>query len=258
MRMVTQFNVSWSAGKGSGMLLGGILLEAAGAPVVSSLAALSFVVAALVLPWMDRPRDHSAVIEADPVRPNPLRQRAFLRSAWIANGVGFGAVATVNHHFPRLALQRGLDPSDVGKLLGAVFLTQTLFFLQSGARRWWHYRSAPLLALQLALGAVLLGIGVSSQLPWLLLLGAALGVTLGFAYQSSIYYSLDSPTGRGGLAGVHEAVLGLTSAAIPWIGGQLVADLGDLAPFTFAAICVAASVAHSAVRLTRAPLRTTS
>lgn len=251
MKMVSQFNMSWSAGKGSGMLLGGILLGATGPGVVSALAATSLLIAAAAVPWMDRPADHSAVIEADPIRPPAPRQAAFLKSAWVANGVGFGVVATVNHHYPRIALQHGLDSADVGKLLAAVFLSQTLFFLQSGARRWWHYRTLPLVAVQLVLACVVVGVGWSSGLSSLLPLGVLLGIALGLAYQSSIYYSLDAASARGGQAGIHEAVLGLASAAIPWVGGQLVAPLGDLMPFYLAAACVLAAALHTSIRIRR-------
>jgi MFS family permease len=249
MRMVSLFNMSWSAGKGSGMLVGGLLLGGAGAATVSLMAAAAFAAAGLVLPAMARPGDHSAVIQADRRRPPARRQRAFLHSAWIANGIGFGVVATVNHHFPRLALGWGIDSSGVGMLLSAVFLSQTLFFYHSGRRRWWHYRTTPLVTVQFVLALVVLGVPWASGLALLIPLGVALGVALGFAYQSSIYYSLDSPQSRGGQAGIHEATLGIASAGIPLTGGWLVAGLGPRAPFALAALCVAGGLAFCASRM---------
>lgn len=257
-RMVGIFNVSWSAGKGSGMLLGGVILDAAGATVVSGLAAAAFATAALVLPWMQRPGDHQAVIAADERRPPLPVQRAFVNSAWIVNGIGFGVVATLNHHFPPIALENGLSSRSFGIFLGAVFLCQTLFFVLVGPRRGWHYRIGWFLAAQAVVAAVVLLTPRVTTMALLLPLAALLGATLGFAYQSSIYYSLDSPTARGGQAGIHESVLGLSSAGIPLAGGALVAILGSRVPFQLAALCVGAGLAFSVWRYLRARARVRS
>ncbi len=249
LAMVSLFNVSWSAGKGGGMLLGSILLARMGPGFVSILAAAAYAMAAVVLPWMDRPRDHHLAVRADPRRPAPHRHRAFLHSAWIANGVGFGIVATVNHHLPQLAVRWGEGEREVGTLLAVVFLSQTLFFLQAGSRQWWHYRKGYLIAAQLLLVAAAGLLPQSPQIFLLVPLGAGLGIALGFAYQSSIYYSLDAPHSRGSQAGVHEAVLGVASATIPLVGGALVSPLGLRAPFLLAAICGSLAVIHTGLRL---------
>jgi predicted MFS family arabinose efflux permease len=235
-RMVRLLNVSWSLGKGMGLLLGGLLLESLGAQGVSLLAALAFGVAAVAVPWMDRPGDHSQAVEEDERVPTIPRRIAFLRSAWIANAATFAVAATLNHHLPRVVRGHGMDAGDFGLFMGVVFFAQTLWFALVGPMRWWHFRAAPLLGVQIAVIAGVLGVGHLTSIWSLLLLAPPLGFGLGFAYQSSIYYSLHAPVGRGRQAGVHEAALGIASASIPLAGGALVATRGLYAPFAVAAL----------------------
>jgi MFS family permease len=56
---------------------------------------------------------------------------------------------------------------------------------------------------------------------------ALVGVGLGFANASSIYYSLHGPADHGKYAGLHEAVLGAGSFLVPLATGAL-ADLVDI------------------------------
>ena len=50
-------------------------------------------------------------------------------------------------------------------------------------------------------------VDIGASLLGLLLLAPVFGLALGFLYQSSLYYSLHAPEGRGRQAGIHEASL---------------------------------------------------
>ena len=235
------FNVSWSTGKGLGLLFGGLLLGVIGSERVPLVAAASFAASAIALPPMARPGDHSEAIAEEGGAPPPRTQRAFRRAAWIANGISFGVAATVNHHLPKVLLGVDIGGRDFGIFFGSVFLAQTLLFVTVGNLRAWHYRALPLVGMQvvLAIGAVAVT-GVES-FGALMLFAPLLGAGLGFAYQSSLYYSLHAPVARGAQAGVHEAALGLASATIPVAGGFAVAGAGVRAPFVLAAACMLVS-----------------
>lgn len=254
-RLTRRFNIAWSAGKGLGLLAGGMLLGVLGAHGLSVLAALAWLGAAAVLPRMARPGDHSMVLEEDPDRPTAALQRAFLRSAWIANGIAFGVTATLNHHLPKVLLATGIDARGFGVFMGLVFFAQLVLFAVLGSHRGWRYRVAPLLGMQALLALAVLVVPFSTSLIALLLIAPVFGAGLGFAYQSSLYYSLHAPVGRGRQAGVHEAVLGMTGATIPLLGGVAAKATGSFAPFVVAAAATALVLVSSSVWLARAHQR---
>jgi MFS family permease len=241
-RMVRWLNASWSSGKGSGFLLGGVLLSAFGGAAPSVVAAAALLVAATVLPWMPRGGDHGRALREEDTLPGEDIRTAFRRSAWIANGITFGVAATLNHHLPRLTLSYGMGPSAFGLFLGLVFLSQTALFVLVGHHRWWRYRGVPLLVLQGLVALLVLLIPSVRQLGWLLATAPLVGLCLGFAYQSSLSYSLHAPLARGRHAGIHEATLGVCSASIPLAGGALVSRAGLLAPFFVAATAAVLSL----------------
>lgn len=240
-RLTGLFNVSWSVGKGLGLIGGGWLLEEVGASGTSLVASVAFAMAFVAIPSMARPSDHSEALAADANAPGADEQRAFRRTAWIANGIAFGVVATLNHHLPRVLLPHGLGAREVGLFLGAVFLAQTLLFVVVGPRRGWRFRALPLIALQAALVVSTLAIVRAETLVFLLVAAPIFGIALGFCYQSSLYYSLYAPVDRGAQAGVHEAALGFASAIVPAVGGIAVASSGAGAPFVVAACAMGVS-----------------
>jgi len=236
------FNMGWSTGKGLGMLAGGLLLPVIGGKGLALAAGVAWLSCLLVVPAMARPGSHHASIESDERRPAAARHRAFLWSAWLANGIAFSVAATLNHHLPRLLRTDGIGSDRFGTFLGLVFLTQTALFFFVGPMRWWHYRVAPLLGTQLLLAIAVLMVANAGSFAGLMLLAPVFGLALGFLYQSSLYYSLHAPEGRGRQAGIHEASLGVFSATIPLLGGIAVAGSRLAAPFYVATLAVTASL----------------
>lgn len=250
---VSLYNVSWSTGKGLGFLSGGLLLHAIGGSGVAVTAAGALLAATWILPPLPAPGDHSRAIEDERGLPGPEVRAAFRTAAWLANGMTFGLSATLNHQYPKLLLQHGIDARAFGLFLGAVFLAQTCTFLV--LRRWigWRYRADSLLGTQLLMiGAALLMPRIPS-LPPLLFMAPLLGAGLGFCYHSSLYYSVHVPTARGRRAGIHESILHTAAASIPLMGGALAARGGNLdAPYWVAASALAASALAGVTALLRA------
>src|SRR5262245_47616281 len=94
--------------------------------------------------------------------------------------------------------------------------------LQRGSK--WTYRRELLYGAQLLAGIAAVAVTVVTTDIALIAAAALVGVGLGFANASSIYYSLHGPASHGKYAGVHEAVLGAGSFLVPLAGGAL-ADL---------------------------------
>jgi MFS family permease len=226
---VSAFNVSWSLGKGAGLVVGGILTEAlrpqpallfAGAPILVTLA---------ILPRARSAARAGSVADSGAAAREPDPASAFLRLAWLTNAIAFGVGSTMNVHAPKYLLAHGAGPSAFGVLIGSVFLAQTATF---AALRLHRPRPRTLVvAYALAAAALTAFLFAPTQvLRWAAAL--PLGVALGLAYQSSIHTSLDRTTGRGRAAGLHEMILGAGSSSLPLAGGAIATVTGSLAaPF---------------------------
>jgi predicted MFS family arabinose efflux permease len=247
-RQIGIYNLSWSSGKALGFLIGGAMVAQFGATRSIACAALAYAAAALAVPRLARDAPPVAEVRSRGESMPLSERRAFLRATWIANGIAFGLGAVLNHHLPRLFVQRGADADRFGLLLGAIFAAQTTSFLLLARWRAWHYRLRLLLLVQAALAVLAVLFARATQMTMLLPLAVALGLGLGFCYQSSLYYSLHAPSGRGRQAGIHEASLGIAAALLPLAGGFWVRASGDLErPFWLAAATLMTSAIGTGV-----------
>jgi MFS family permease len=229
-RSVSAFNVSWSLGKGMGLVAGGFLTEALEPQTALLAAGFPVLVTFLILP-------RSSPVRSEGPPRTPIESSAddsppsdtFLKLAWMTNAVAFGVGSTMNVHAPKLLLERGAGASEFGVIFGSVFVVQTLTFAALTRHR--PRRSSLMLAC--AMGAVaLFGFLLAPGIALRLLSTVPLGVALGLAYQTSIHTSLDRVHGRGKAAGSHETLLGAGSSSLPLLGGALVHATGSLiAPF---------------------------
>ncbi len=244
------YNVSWSLGKAAGFLVGGAMLARVGDTALCVLASGCFLAAGIAVPYLEH-RGHEPREDVDEAQLPPEANRlAFRGAAWVANAMTFATAATLNHHYPKVFTSLGFGPASFGLFLGMLYVTQTVTFI--ALTRWsrWRYRAGPLVAVQI--GAAALAFVVPGlQSFWVLLMVALpLGFALGFCYQSSLYYSLHAPHGRGGKAGIHEAALGYASAIIPLLGGWLATRTHQLAaPFFLVSILLAVSACITWVRI---------
>jgi predicted MFS family arabinose efflux permease len=242
-RAVAAFNVSWSLGKGTGLVLGGLLTEAFRPQVALLIAGLPPLLTFLALPRSEpRPERSGARSAAEPAHAPSL-----LPVAWLTNALAFGTASTLNMHAPRLLLERGAGPSAFGAMLGAVFIVQTATFALLSRLR--PSRAGLLAAYALAIGGLALFVAAAGT-PLRVAAALPLGAAFGLAYHASIHASLDRPSGRGRAAGWHETILGAGSSSLPLLGGLAAAARHDLAtPFLLAGLLLAAGLGVSAHRL---------
>jgi MFS family permease len=242
-RALATFNVSWSLGKGAGLLLGGLLTDAMGARGALLVGALPALVAAFALPI------GAEIVRGSGQPPRPVDPRSLvpLRIAWLTNALAFGLVGVVNVHAPSFLLDRGSGASEFGILTGSIFAVQTVTFLALSVRS--PGRRAPFLALPLALAAVAILVGAPT-FPIRLLAAIPFGIATGVAYEASLRASLARGEGRGKAAGLHESLLGAGSTSIPLLGGLAAAWSGSLAaPFALAAACLVIGLGLAAAKV---------
>jgi MFS family permease len=226
------FNVSWSAGKGLGFLFAGLITHLARAELAIASGVIPLLVAFAFLPrHAPASHEHAAPEVAPAVLPR------FLILAWVANAVAYGVSGVLNVHAPAFLLRRGEDALDFGVLLGAVFVVQTFAFaatrrLVPGPRTLAAAHAAGLVAIALFLAVP----GALGSLVCAL----PLGIGFALAYHASLYASLHRPRGRGFAAGIHEAVLAIGGASIPFAAGTLAAASGsETAPFVLCLVLLA-------------------
>jgi predicted MFS family arabinose efflux permease len=234
---VSSFNVSWSLGKGTGLVLGGAITEALEPRTALLVAGFPVLVNLALLP---RARAAAGAAGAEPPAPAaPPADPGLLVRAWAVNAIAFGTAGTMNMHAPAYLLARGAGPAAFGAMLGAVFLVQTLAFV---AQRAFRPSRRGLIG---ACAAAIAGLGLFvlwSALPLRVLAAVPLGVAFGTAYHASIHASLDRREGRGRAAGFHEAILGAGSSSLPLLGGAAAAAGSLAAPFGVAAAALAAGL----------------
>ena len=222
-RSIGWFNVSWSVGKTLGFVVAGWL---ASQPQGQSLAL--WVAAGICIPILGLyPADKVVPREGLP-EPGRSDTAVFRTIGYVANFLAFGAGNVFSNQFYKYAEKSGIGgghPETLfGLVLGAIYGTQTLMFvvLQRGSS--WTYRRGLLYGAQLLAGGAAVAVTFVSADAALIAAAALVGIGLGFANASSIYYSLHGPANHGKYAGVHEAVLGAGSFLVPLAGGAL-ADL---------------------------------
>src|SRR5262245_17753767 len=252
-RVIGWFNVSWSTGKAFGFVIAGGLVAAYGDSVALWIAAVSAVPILLLYPG-----DKTVSWEESHERGAADRE-AFRTIGYVANFLAFGIGAVFqNLFFKYLEAKRFADGERrkvfFGIFLGTIYATQTVLFvvLQRGAG--WTYRRGLLFGAQLLCGGAAAGVSFLHGEAPILVAAAMVGVGLGFANASSIYYSLHGPSDHGKYAGLHEAVLGAGTVLVPLAGGGLADVCHDLRmPYWFAGALTVVAIAAQEVIYRRRP-----
>ncbi len=243
-KSIGRFNVMWSTGKMLGFISGGWMKGELGPAVAFGTAAAAAAAVFLLYPWRDAPRN------AKPRETAHEQSRPIYRTlGYIANFISFGTGSTLANQFYKYLTETPLSlpfPRETffGLFLGTIFGTQTILFLVLRRGTGWTYRRVLLYAAQGLLAACLVTLTTVNQGMILLALASLAGMTMGFIYNSSIYYSLHGPSHHGKYSGLHEAMQGAGVFLMPLAGGALADLTGDLrAPYLLAAGAILAAVA---------------
>jgi MFS family permease len=213
-----RFNLAWGLGIVSGSLVGGFVGQAAGVASVFSLSAVSAVLALFL---------HTLrVFTPETGVPPPERERGRLalapmlwRAALLLNFAGVGLAATIRVHMPTVT--GGGRSALGGTYLGLFFFAQFVTFIVMARWHGWRYRFTPLAT---AFGLALCGALLCGLLGGVVTFGAGCfiaGLGCGVITALSLYYSVAAATSRGHRGGIHETVLAIGAAVVPYLGGRL-------------------------------------
>ncbi len=221
-RRIGRFNVAWCAGFAVAGVASGALGQVLGhRPLLIVAGALSMLATLIHCLRVFDPEPHIQARRDDTASQcTPTRAAAFWKIALILNFSAMGLNASLRYHVSTVT---GGENSFLGGLyLTTVFTLQLVTFVVLGRWHGWHHRGWPLAAacLMLVGGGALCGLWPHS-VP-LFGAGCALtGIGCGLIYNSSIYYSVAIESGRGHRGGIHESVLGMGAAVVPYAGGLM-------------------------------------
>ncbi len=240
LKSIGIYNMAWSIGLLLGPLTGGFLFEK-GVMAPFYFAAAIAGGLGIFLAFVSR----SSTPEAEMKTLNGsylLREdNRYLMAGWMSNFISWFILGNIRNIFPKLAISTGISAGTLGMLISTVGLAQIFSFYF--IRRWegWHYRIFPLLIFQgmAAVGMLFIYFGRS---PIVLAFGmAAIGVSNGMTYYSSIFYSLHRDSKRGLASGLHETILGTGGVLGPLLGG-FVASYNIRWPYLMCLVLVAAGI----------------
>jgi MFS family permease len=265
---LTIFGVAWNIGLLSGFAMSGVLYRhGSSLAFYVSTSAIVLIAILLLLPGrnvvevsvrdaLDEAAGTAAttppnvVVASVPDAPDeataataPPKGRGFRKTAWLANFASNFALAGAAALFPQLATHLGINAAVHGGLLAAGRGAALLAFVALQLLMFWRTRLWPLWIAQLGCAASLVWIGFANA-TWMFAAAWIIGgVASGYAYQASIFFTLEEITETGKGSGFHEAIVGSGMFFGPMLAGWVGSHHSLRAPYFFCATVQAALVA---------------
>ncbi len=219
------YNLVWSTGGAFAYLTGGAMIESWGVNAIFWVPAALNAIQIGIIVFVRRTsgvnelaRSGAAASEQGRRTVNPALNQRFLRMAWFTNPIAYLTINTVVALGPALAKSLALSPRYAGYFCSVWMFMRTVAFLCLWLWPGWHYRFRWLLAAYLGMMATFVLILLSPSVATLVGAQIGFGLCIGLIYYSSLYYSMDAGEEKGSHGGIHEAAIGLGSAAGPAIG----------------------------------------
>ena len=226
-RAVGTYNVVWAGTNALALFGGGMLVEKFGFKTIFFLPLAILIVELALTLWLEK---HSADLARaagqepapapvpDPHRPSPVKTRAFLRMAWLANPFAYLAINTFIPLLPTVASRFHLSPMFAGFVCSLWGFVRLGTFIALWAWTEWHYRFRWLVMAFATLIVSFAAILIVPNLAVLLLAQIFFGAAIGLIYYSSLFYSMDASEAKGEHGGIHEAAIGLGNFIGPAVG----------------------------------------
>jgi len=249
------FNVGWTLGIMVGSGAAGYYYHAVGARWVFRTIALGLYAqsAYLLVRGAEDGTAYHAASESTPhpgKRPSARAKSTFRLIAWTANFAMWFASSGTATVFPKLARSLHISDGRIGLLTALIMVAQVVCFAGLSRTAAWHYRLTPLIIAQVVSIAGVVTIALSSAATPFAAAMVLMGLARGVSYSASLFYGLDEETGRGGNAGIHEAVVGTAYIAGPLASGATAQMASLRTPFwVMAGVTAAAMLAQTAMRM---------
>ena len=145
-------------------------------------------------------------------------EHKLLYVSWITNFSSFFNFGLVIWLFPKLAMDLGFIPVQIGLLIGILCLFRTVVFNWLGKSRYF-FNARKLLLIQINFVVAFFILAKCSSLLMFAVAFILIGLTTAFTYTASLFYSVDRINVKGSKANVHEAIISAGGLFGPLCGG---------------------------------------
>jgi MFS family permease len=276
-RAMGWFNIAWSTGFALSPLLAGPLydLDYRLPFILAAIASLAVMALILSLPRERVPVVFSPAPTGPPTDIHRKRHdqtsELLLPAAWCGTLIANGLAGVTRSVFPKriddlvgLGELRFLGENAASQILleapatkysWLAFLlcgTTALTFWVLGNTQWWRHRFWLVVAAELLAGGAFLLLGHTRSLAVMALCFITVGMLLGLAFFSAVYYSMANTGLKHSRAAINEAAVGGGGFLGHFGFGYLAGYAGILVPFRLAPLFIAAAVAVQMLLLWRA------
>ena len=219
------FNLGWSSGSVLGCALGGILFTFNVKAVFYFDFIISLIAIYLIFRYIQEnfaPITHPLTPpvkggeEKIPLSPLLLGEdkgggthnvKQFMVFAWMAAFCVWFSIGIIVWLFPKFATDVGMSPPIIGFLHATLGLFEAVVFFLLGLNHRWQYSFSNLVIYELMLIFGFVILIMTSTVAWWALSFAIIGISAGFVYSSSLFYSSQAKTEKSEKTGFHEAVV---------------------------------------------------
>jgi MFS family permease len=231
---LTAFGVAWNLGLLLGFMLSGVLFKHGPKLAFYASAGSILLIAILLLLPIKQSGNDNEFTDTGPA-PHIPKGRGFRKTAWLANFATNFALAGTTALFPQLAMHVGISADVHGALLAAGRGAALVAFVALQLLAFWRTRLWPLWVAQLVCVASLVWIGLANT-TWMFAAAWIVGGAVsGYAYQASIYFTLEEMNEKGKGSGFHEAIIGSGMFVGPVLAGWVGTHHSLRAPYFFCA-----------------------
>lgn len=231
---LTAFGVAWNLGLLLGFILSGLLFRH-GPNLAFYASASSILLIAILLLLPAKQLENDNRFPDTDSTPHVPKGRGFRKTAWLANFATNFALAGTTALFPQLAMHVGISADVHGALLAAGRAAALAAFVALQLLAFWRTRLWPLWIAQFACAVSLVWIGLANT-AWMFAAAWIIGGTVsGYAYQASIYFTLEEMAEKGKGSGFHEAIIGSGMFVGPVLAGWVGSHHSLRAPYFFCA-----------------------
>ncbi|MDO9465614.1 MAG: MFS transporter [bacterium] len=229
-RNLQGFNVGWGSAGVIGCFIGGLIISCIN---IKMLFILNLIISFIGIYLVSR---HIHNKSTDPIgcttqnKQNNSSQssvivensnvKSFLILAWIGVFAVFFSMGIIAWLFPKFATDAGMSPLVIGSLRAVLGIFQVAIFFILGLNHRWQYSFSHLFFYELMLvsGFIILIFSRNNIILWTLAF-SLIGVTVGFLYSSSLFYSSQARSEKSEKTGFHEAILASGSLLGTFLGG---------------------------------------
>jgi len=147
------------------------------------------------------------------------QSKFFLILAWIGVFAVFFSMGVIVWLFPKFAIDAGMSPLIIGFLRAVLGIFQVVIFFLLRLNHRWQYSFSHLFFYEFMLISGLIILVFSYNVMWWILAFSLIGVSVGFLYSSSLFYSSQARSGKSEKTGFHEAILASGGLLGTFLGG---------------------------------------